>query len=66
MLSERTRTIIIFIVTAVWAANFAAGLWIDGYEPSESINAIFMGIVGGLFAWGARGNGNKDRSRGDE
>lgn len=67
MLSERVRTIVIFVVVAVWATNFFAGLWVDGYEPSESINAIFMAIVGGLFALGARGNGGgRNQSRGDE
>ena len=54
MISDRTRTIIIFVVTTVWAVNFAAGLVVPNYKPSESINGIFMAIVGGLFALGAR------------
>lgn len=54
MISDRTRTIIIFIVTAVWAINFIAGVAVHDYKPSESINGIFMGIVGGLFAISAR------------
>lgn len=58
MINDRTRTIIIFVVTTVWAVNFAAGLAMPGYKPSESINGIFMAIVGGLFALGAR-SGNK-------
>lgn len=52
MIGERTRTVIIAVVTAVWAINFLAGLVIGDYKPSESINGIFMGIVGGLFALG--------------
>jgi hypothetical protein len=56
MISDRTRTIIIFVVTTVWAVNFAAGLVLPAYKPSESINGIFMAIVGGLFALGARSN----------
>lgn len=53
-MSERTRTVLIAVVTTVWAANFAAGMFIKGYETSESINGIFMAIVGGVFALGAR------------
>lgn len=59
--NERTRTVIIGVVTTVWAANFAAGMFVETYEPSESINGIFMAIVGGLFALGARSNGNGDK-----
>lgn len=58
MISDRTRTIIIFVVTAVWAVNFLTGVVVHDYKPSESINGIFMGIVGGLFALSAR---NKDK-----
>lgn len=54
MLGERSRTVIIFVITAVWALNFIAGLTVHGYQPSESINGIFMAIVGGLFALGAK------------
>lgn len=57
MLSERSRTVIIFIITGVWAVNFIAGLAVPHYQTSESINGIFMAIVGGLFAFGAK----KDR-----
>lgn len=54
MPSERVRNAIIAVVTTVWATNFAAGLLVTTYEPDQSINAIFMAIVGGLFAIGAR------------
>lgn len=54
MISDRTRAVIIYIVTAIWAANFLAGVLVETYKPSESINGIFMGIVGGLFAISAR------------
>lgn len=60
MIGDRTRTIIIGVVTSVWATNFMAGLVVTDYKPSESINGIFMAIVGGLFALGARNN-NQDR-----
>ena len=70
MIGDRTRTVIIAVVTTVWALNFTAGLVLSDYKPSESINGIFMAIVGGLFALGARqgssngGSGN-NRSSGN-
>lgn len=54
MIGDRTRTVIITVVTVVWAINFLAGLFVRDYQTSESINGIFMAIVGGLFALGAR------------
>lgn len=57
MISQRTRTVVIAVVTTVWVANFAAGFVVPQYEPSESVNAIFMGIVGAMFALGAKKNG---------
>lgn len=59
MIDSRTRTAIIYVVTGVWAINFGAGLVVNGYHPSESINGIFMAIVGGLFALGAREKSDK-------
>lgn len=59
MLGNRARAIVIGVVTFVWAANFLAGIVVQDYQPSESINAIFMGIVGTLFAIGSRNGGNK-------
>lgn len=64
MLSDRTRTVVIAVVTAVWAANFLAGIFLNGYSPSESINGIFMAIVGGLFALGARQGNDKNGKNG--
>lgn len=61
VLSERTRTVIIYLVATVWAVNFIAGLVVTDYKPSESINGIFMAIVGGLFALGARGGHDKTK-----
>jgi hypothetical protein len=54
-MSDRTRTAVIAVVTLVWLINFVAGLIpsVD-YEPDQAINGIFMAIVGGLFALGAR------------
>lgn len=55
MPSERVRTVLIGVVTTVWAANFTAGLVVSSYEPDQAINAIFMAVVGGLFALGRKG-----------
>jgi len=66
MISDRTRTVIIGVVTTVWAINFLAGLVVHGYHPSESINGIFMAIVGGLFALGARSGDKKDPPSGGQ
>lgn len=60
-MNDRTRTIIIAVVTTVWGVNFGAGLFIKDYTPDQAINGIFMAVVGGLFALGNRasnGNGN--------
>lgn len=54
MPSERVRTTIIAVVTTVWAVNFGAGLVVEDYQPDQAINAIFMAIVGGLFALGRK------------
>lgn len=48
---------IIIVVTLVWVVNFGARFFVDNYQPQESLNAIFMGIVGGLVAYRSRGGG---------
>lgn len=55
MIDPKLKNWIISIVTAVWALNFLVGLvpQID-YKPDQAINAIFMAIVGGLFALSAK------------
>ncbi len=50
MLSKRTRTALIGVITAVWVVNFSARLFLPDYEPSGTIDTIFMAIVGGLLA----------------
>lgn len=60
MPSERVRNSIIAVVTVVWAVNFGAGLFVSTYQPDQAINAIFMAIVGGLFAIGARKDNGGD------
>lgn len=62
VIGDRTRTVIIGVVTGVWALNFMAGLVPQfEYQPDQAINGIFMAIVGGLFALGARSNKDKEQ-----
>jgi hypothetical protein len=62
MPSERVRNIIIAVVTTVWAVNFAAGLIVPEYDPDPTIHAVFMSIVGGLLAIGARNDNSNSRN----
>lgn len=57
VLPERLANWIIGIITGVWVANFLAPFVFDNYDTSETINAIFMAIVGGVFALKGRGSG---------
>lgn len=55
---ERLKYTIIVTVVVVWIANFIAGLIPAlGYDPNESINGIFMAVVGGALALGGKKNG---------
>lgn len=62
MIDPKLRNWIISTVTAVWALNFLVGIipWFH-YKPDQAINAIFMAIVGGLFAISARRPDNGDK-----
>jgi uncharacterized membrane protein YeaQ/YmgE (transglycosylase-associated protein family) len=63
MISDKTATIIIGVVTAIWALNILAAMFeFNNYQPSESINGIFMAVVGGAFALRHRSaSGDKDK-----
>lgn len=45
-MSNRVRTYIVIVVTAVWALNFLATLAIPTYKASPEINSIFMTVMG--------------------
>ena len=61
VISDRTANILIGVVTAVWAANLlAAMLKINGYTSSESINGIFLLVVGGAFTYRYRSKAEGD------
>lgn len=64
MIDPKLKNWIISIVTAVWALNFIVGLVPQlNYKPDQAINAIFMAIVGGLFALQARRPEDKDEHK---
>lgn len=66
-MTSRMRTTVIVVVTAVWAANFAAGLLPAlHYKPDQAINGIFMTVVGGMVALGARGEKKTPPPGGDK
>jgi hypothetical protein len=60
MLSRKMRTIVVLVVTGIWATNIVAGILMDSYEADQAVNGIFMAIVGGVFALGTRGGKGKD------
>jgi hypothetical protein len=41
---------IIGLVTLVWAINFGAQFFVEGYKSDPLIHGIFMGIIGGTLA----------------
>lgn len=68
MLNEKLANFIIGMVTLVWIVNFGAVFVVEDYQPSESYNAIFLAIVGGVFALKNRtlnGDGKHRRRRKD-
>lgn len=43
------------LVSVVWAINFAAQFFVEGYTSDPLIHGIFMGIVGGAMALARKG-----------
>jgi hypothetical protein len=65
VLSDRLANAIIVVVTIVWAANLGAGIFVHGYQPLESVNAVFMAVVGGAFALKQRSKDDKPGGDGE-
>jgi hypothetical protein len=59
-------TVIIVLVTVVWAVNFAAQFVVDQYQPDVAINGIFMAVVGGALALSRGGKKSDDKGKGEE
>jgi hypothetical protein len=49
-MSNRLRTVVIILVTAVWAINFVAPVFEHNYKPAPELNVAFMAIIGILTA----------------
>lgn len=49
-MNNAVRTVVITIVTAVWAVNFTAPIFVADYKPSPELNVAFMAIIGVLTA----------------
>jgi hypothetical protein len=49
-MGDRIRTLVIIVVTTVWALSFLASFVVSGYTPPPEINSIFMGTVGATLA----------------
>jgi uncharacterized membrane protein len=50
MISDKTATVVVWVVLAGWAANLTASIFqFHGYQSNESVNAVFTGTVGVAF-----------------
>jgi hypothetical protein len=49
-MNNKLRSVIIGVVTAVWAMNFTAPIFVHDYKPSPELNVAFMAIIGVLTA----------------
>lgn len=49
---------LLVVSSLVWVANFIFGIVIDSYEGSETINAVFIAVIGGIFT--LKGQKRKD------
>lgn len=61
-MDKRLAFAVIVLICSVWAANFGAQFIVSNYKPDPTINMIFMGIVGGLFALQGRKSNEKENS----
>lgn len=61
MINKRLGNVVIVLICVIWAANFGAQFIVPDYKPDPTINMIFMGIVGGLFALQSRRSGNSSQ-----
>lgn len=50
MVPRPLATAIVVVVCLVWVGNFAATVFVPGYQNDPSINFVFATIVGGSLA----------------
>jgi hypothetical protein len=66
MIGDRTRTVIIWVITCVWVLNFILAWRVPNYQGSESVNAIFMAIITATFVSGSRRREEVERKVSEE
>jgi drug/metabolite transporter (DMT)-like permease len=49
VISDRTRSVIIYVVLLVWAVNFFAPFVLKEFQPDPAINGIFMAVIGAVL-----------------
>lgn len=64
-MDNRTRTVVIGVVTGAWVTNFVVGLVDPSYKPSDAVHGVFLLIVGYMFTRGDKRNGNGRNGGGD-
>jgi hypothetical protein len=43
-------TLLLVVSCIVWFANFVLGVVLSDYKGSDSVNAVFLAVIGGIFA----------------
>lgn len=64
--STKTITVLVYVVTACWAANIFAPLVITTYQGNTGVNGIMGAIIGLLGAARFQASRNRDREQGDD
>jgi uncharacterized membrane protein YeaQ/YmgE (transglycosylase-associated protein family) len=49
VISDTTRSIIIYVVLLVWAVNFFAPFVLKDFKPDPAINGIFTAVIGAVL-----------------
>lgn len=57
------RRIVIVVVVAVFVINFLAQFIIKDYSPDQTINGIFLAIIGGLFGLEQQAKSKQEKER---
>ncbi len=58
-MSNRVRTLLIVVVSCVWALNFTAPIFVKDFKPAPELNVAFMAILGVLTSTYRREGDNK-------
>lgn len=63
--STRTLTVLVYVVTVVWALNIVAPLVFQGYESNTGANGIMGALLGLLGAARYQASRNKEPKKRD-